>query len=100
MPQTQQAGLEPYVPEMPIPHIHEMEITLFRTVDPDHPEGPQSLRFRFSVFDQHNRPLDHRHGDAVPILQETPALRHWIADLVQFGDEIWALAEEGVIPQP
>lgn len=86
--------LEPYVPEMPIPHLHQLRLILFRTVDPNDPEGPQSLRFELSIHDQHGHPLDHDHGDVVPHLQADPNLQHWIADLIQFMDEMWALAKE------
>ena len=83
---------EPYEPLNPVGHIHELEITLLRTVDEDHPEGPQSVRFRLSVYNQLNQPVDHKHGNLLPHL--TPAQ---VQGLIDFMDTMWAKAEDEVI---
>ena len=84
---------DPYEPLNPVGYIHEVEITLFRTVEEDHPEGPQSVRFRLSIFNQLNQPVDHRHGDLIPHAPQA------IQDaLVQIMDWAWAKAEAEVLP--
>jgi len=83
---------EPYEPLTPVGHIHELEITLFHTVDEGHPEGPQSVRFRLSVYNQLNQPVDHKHGNLLPHAPQQ------IKDALQsIMDWAWAKAEEEVI---
>ena len=84
-----------YEPIVVIPHIHEVEITLFRTVEEDHPEGPQSVRYRLSVFNQRNEPVDHKGGDLIPHAPQ--AIRD---ALQQIMDWAWTKAEAEVLPQP
>lgn len=86
-------SFDPYEPVNPVGHIHELQITLFRTVDPDHPEGPQSVHFRVSVFNQFNQPVDNKHGDLIP---HTPQqVRDALEDIMDWA---WAKAEAEVIP--
>lgn len=75
------------------PHIREIEITMFRTIEEDHPEGSQSLRFRITVDDQFNQPMNHFHGNLVPHLTDNIKQQ-----LLAFMDWIWAKAEDEVIP--
>lgn len=82
-----------YEPLNPVGHIHELEITLFRTVEPDHPEGPQSVRFRLSVYNQLNQPVDHKHGNLIP-----HAPQQVIDALQDVMDWAWQKAEDEVLP--
>lgn len=75
------------------PHIREIEITMFRTVEEDHPEGPQSMRFRITVDDQFNQPMNHLHGDLIPHLPDNIKRQ-----LLDFMDWIWAKAKAEVTP--
>ena len=75
------------------PHIREIEIVMIRTINPGNPEGPQSMRFRITIDDQFDQPMNHLHGDLVPHL--TPNIKQQLLD---FMDWIWAKAEDEVIP--
>ena len=75
------------------PHIREIELVMFRTIDPDNPEGPQSMRFRITIDDQVNQPMNHLHGDLIPHL--TTDIKQ---QLLEFMDWIWNKAEDEVIP--
>ena len=75
------------------PHIREIEITLFRTIDLEHPEGPQSVRFRITIDDQLNQPMNHLHGDLIP--HAPPAIVTALQDVM---DWVWTKAETEVIP--
>jgi len=86
-------SFDPYEPIVVVPHIHEVEITLFRTVEEDHPEGPQSVRFRVSVFSQVNSPVDHKHGDLIPHAPQ--AVKDALRDIMDWA---WAKAEAEVLP--
>lgn len=75
------------------PHIREVEITMFGTIEEDHPEGPQSLRFRITVDDQFDQPMNHFHGDLIPHLPDNIKQQ-----LLALMDWVWAKAEEEVTP--
>ena len=78
-----------YEPLNPVGHIHKLEITLFRTIDPDH----QSVRFRLSVYNQLNQPVDHKHGDLLPHAPQA------VKDALQgIMDWAWSKAQDEVIP--
>lgn len=84
---------DPYEPLNPIGHIHELQIILLRTVDPDYPEGPQSVQFQISVYNQLNQPVGHKHGDLIPHAPQQ------IVDALQaVMDWAWAKAEDEVLP--
>lgn len=75
------------------PKIREMEITLFKTTNEDHPEGPYSARFRIAIDDQFDQPMNHLHGDLLGHL--TTAQKTAIKNFV---DSLWDKAEEEAIP--
>ncbi len=76
------------------PVIREIEVTMFRTTDENHPESPQSMRFGITIDDQYGQPMNHLHGDLIPHLE--PNIRQQLLD---FMDWIWAKAEEEVTPE-
>lgn len=86
-------AFEPQYPVTRIPQIRDIEIVLFRTTDEEHPEGPQSVKFRITIDDQFGHPMNHLHGDLLPHL--TPAQTQ---GLVDFMDAMWAKAQDEVIP--
>ena len=75
------------------PVIREIEIVMFRTTDEDHPEGPQSMRFRITIDDQFGQPMNHLHGDLIPHLTDNMK-----TNLLAFMDWIWAKALVEVTP--
>lgn len=75
------------------PQIREIEIVMLRTTDEDHPEGPQSMRFRITIDDQFGQPMNHLHGDLVPHLTDNIKQQ-----LLAFMDWIWAKALVEVTP--
>ena len=84
---------DPYEPLDTVGHIHMLEISLLRTVDPDDPRGPQSIEFRISVYNQDNRPVDNKHGDLIPHAPQA------VLDALQgVMDWAWAKAEDEVLP--
>lgn len=86
---------DPFEPLTPVGHIHEIEIVLKRTVDPDDPEGPESVRYRISVYNQLDQPVDHKPGDLIPHAPQA------IKDaLQQIMDWAWQKAEDEVLPPP
>ena len=87
-------AFDPYEPFTPIGHIHEVEIVMKRTVDPDDPEGPQSVRYRISVFNQRNEPVDHKNGDLIPHAPQ--AIRDALQEIMGWA---WTKAEAEVLPQ-
>jgi len=74
------------------PHIREIQIVVFRTIDPDDPEGPQSVRFRIAIDDQFNHPMNHLHGDLIP--HAPPTVRQALIDLMDWA---WNKANTEVI---
>lgn len=74
------------------PHIKEVEVTMFRTIDLDDPSGLQSIRFRITIYDQFDQPMSHLHGDLIPHLAST--IRQ---QLLAFMDWLWTKAEDEVI---
>lgn len=55
------------------PKLRELEITLRKTTEADHPEGPTSVFYRFTAVDQNGHPMDHDHGplqDVMPTIAE------------------------------
>ena len=71
------------------PHIRNLEITLFRTID----DGPsQGIEFELTIDDQFDNPMGHRSGDLVPHLTNKQKNA-----LIDFMDAMWAKAEEEVI---
>ena len=43
------------------PHLRNIEIRLYRTIDEDNPEYPQGIEFRLTIDDQFDSPMGHRH---------------------------------------
>ena len=74
------------------PHIRDLEIRLYRTIDEDDPEYPQGIEFGLTIDDQYNIPMGHRSGDLVPHLTSGQ-----ITALQGFMDAMWAKAETEVI---
>ena len=74
------------------PHIKDLEIRLFRTIDEKTPEFPQGIEFRLTIDDQFDRAMGHRSGDLLPHL--TNAQKN---ALISFMDDMWAKAESEVI---
>ncbi len=75
------------------PHIESLEIRLYRTVNEDDPEYPESIEYSLTINDQFDDTMVRRlHNDLVPHL--TAKLK---ADLQSFMDWVWAKAEEEVI---
>lgn len=93
MAMIQQSDFERQRPVTRNPQIRDIEIVLFRTTDEKHPEGPQSVRFRITIDDQFNQPMNHLHGDLLPHL--TPAQTR---GLIDFMDAMWTKAQDEVIP--
>ena len=93
MPEAQQIGFEPQPEVTRTPVIREIEVTIFRTAEPDHPEGPQSIRFRLTIDDQFGQPMNHYHGDLLPYLTDNITQQ-----LIAFMDYLWAKAEAEVTP--
>lgn len=77
------------------PDIGQMEIRLFRTVDESHPDFPQVAFFDIMVVDQFGAPMDHESGDLIPHL--TTQQKNQI---LAFMDDMWAKAEEKLLPSP
>ena len=75
------------------PQIREIEIVMFRTTEEDHPEGPQSMRFRITIDDQYGQPMNHLHGNLIPHLTDNMK-----TNLLAFMDWIWAKALAEVTP--
>lgn len=75
------------------PHIRSIGIEMFRTIDPDHPEGPQSMSYRITIDDQLNQPMNHLHGDLIPHLPD--GIKE---DLLSFMSWVWSKAKSEVIP--
>lgn len=88
-------AFDPYVPLVPVGHIHEVEIVMKRTVDPDDPEGPRSARYRLSVFNQLGQPVDHKNGDLIPHAPQQ--IQDALQDIIDWA---WTKAEAEVLPQP
>ena len=74
------------------PHIRDIEITLYRTIDEDDHDYPEGVEFRITIDDQWDHPMGHRHGDLVPHL--TNGQKNALQD---FMDAMWAKAEAEVI---
>ena len=74
------------------PHIRDLQITLYRTIDEDHPKYPQGIEFRLTIDDQFDSPMGHRHGDLIPHLTNGQKTA-----LQDFMDALWAKAEAEVI---
>lgn len=74
------------------PHIKDLEITLYRTIDEDDSNYPQGINYRMTIDDQFDQPMGNRHGNLVPHL--TPGQ---ITALIAFMDAMWEKAEDEVI---
>ena len=86
-------SFEPQYPVTRNPVISDIEITMFRTTDEDHSEGPRSMRFGITVDDQFGQPMNHLHGNLIPHLTDNIKQQ-----LLAFMDWIWAKAQTEVTP--
>ncbi len=74
------------------PHIRNLAIRLFRTVDEDDKDYPEGVEFRLTIDDQFDSPMGHESGDLMPHLPAAIKV-----DLQSFMDWVWAKANEEVI---
>jgi len=86
-------AFEPQYPVTRNPQIRDLEIVLFRTTDVEHPEAPQSVKFRVTVDDQWGHPMNHLHGNLLPHAPQQ------VKDALQgIMDWAWNKAQDEVIP--
>ena len=75
------------------PHIREIKITLFRTIDEADPDYQQASKFSIAVDDQFDALMDHLHSDVIP--HAPPEILQKILDIMDWA---WQKAENEVIP--
>lgn len=74
------------------PHIRDVRIILFRTIDEDDNDYPESVDFRINIYDQTGHRMAGRSGDLVPHLTAGQ-----ITALQSFMDAMWTKAETEII---
>ena len=74
------------------PHIKDIKIVLFRTIDPK-VTNQQSIKFTVTIDDQDDTPMAYRNGNLIPHLTPTQ-----ITALEDFMDAMWTKAEDEILP--
>lgn len=84
--------------------IRKLEIRLVKTVDPDDPDYPEGIDYLYTVDDQHDQPMNHFPGNAIPHINAEvtsvaiPAGTSWLPVIEGFFNQMWAKAETEAIP--
>ncbi len=84
--------------------VRKLEIRLFKSEDPGDPDYPRGIKFRFTVDDQNDQPMNHYPGNAAPHIAEEvtpvdiPAGTSWLPVIEAFFDQMWTKTEAETLP--